>query len=321
MNGHIQYSHAIILTTSIITGFLLYSLLSYLFVDPKISITASISLSVLIFGLTKYYNNLKIYSDKSTDLDSFSDLNSRNNVNGTNESHYTKKKSESPVIIFITIYVALLLISSLTHEQTFHIFVKWNEISVVEFAQLGSAIMLCFFVPGYAIILSFSQKYKISPVLATLSAYILSILITGLTSYISALSFDRGVSESKYIFIAVYTSVLGIFLISYRLKNGSLPIIRTNNYLKKSIVIEYWNYVVKMKYKLTVFGSLFMIIIVSTYLLYGGTTIGDQWYHQGRPFSLCPVQLKKPRSQVQRPIIRRSSLPYLQHLLFFLECH
>ena len=34
--------------------------------------------------------------------------------------------------------------------------------------------------------------------------------------------------------------------------------------------------------ELTVFGSLFMLIIVSTYLLYGGTTIGDQWYHQGR---------------------------------------
>ena len=294
LNAHIQYSHAIILTTSIIAGFLLYSLLSYLFVDPKISITASISLSVLIFGLTNYYNNLKIYTDQSTDLDSFSNSNSSNKgVNGTNDKYYTMEKRRGSVIIFVTIYVVLLLISSLTHEQTFNIFIKWNQISFVEFVQLGIAIMLCFFLPGYAIILIFRQKYKINPLLATLLAYVLSILITGLTSYISALSFDRGVSESKYILIAVYASMLGIFLICYQLQNGLFPIIKPNNYLTKSIVIKYWNYLIKMKYKLTVFGSLFMLIIVSTYLLYGGITIGDQWYHQGRALLFMSGSIKE----------------------------
>ena len=43
-----------------------------------------------------------------------------------------------------------------------------------------------------------------------------------------------------------------------------------------------WASVKSKNSELLIFGSLLMILIVSTYYLFGGITIGDQWFHQGR---------------------------------------
>jgi hypothetical protein len=65
-----------------------------------------------------------------------------------------------------------------------------DNIEPIDLLQLFSGIMLCFFMPGYAIEFVITKKRKANPFLAVLLAYLLSMLITGATSYITALGFD-----------------------------------------------------------------------------------------------------------------------------------
>src|SRR5207342_2279739 len=115
--------------------------------------------------------------------------------------------------LFVIIFTILILICIFTPKQNFHIFVNWSEIGILGMAQLSAAIMLCFFVPGYGIVLIITKKYKMNSILAVLLTYLFSMLITGLTAYIAAIFFDSVISASKDLFISVYVCILVTFLI------------------------------------------------------------------------------------------------------------
>jgi hypothetical protein len=265
---------------SVIAAFFVYSVLSYFFIGTRIAIPISIIMGVLIFGLTRYYNG--ILSDGKEKQDPKSILSSNQRKDGQH-SKSTKENGESD-LLFVAIFVILILITSFPYKQDFHIFINWNEIGIYGLIQLCAAIALSFFIPGYGIVRILCKNHATDRVLVILLSYLLSMLITGLVAYIYALFFDGDISESQYLFSAVYLGILASFL-GYR---SRYRIIYSNSLGIKDYFCYHFNigliigYLKSRNPELLVFGSLFALIIMSTYALYGGTTIGDQWYHQGR---------------------------------------
>ena len=67
-----------------------------------------------------------------------------------------------------------------------------------------------------------------------------------------------------------------VVFITVKLKNRHHYIGSTNN-------AETWTLLLNQyRVDILVFASLFAFIILSTYYLYNGTIIGDQWFHHGR---------------------------------------
>jgi len=271
------------ITGSIISGFFVYSILSYLFVASRITVPIFIIVSILIFGLTKYYSTSDLNANQ-TRKDVTSIDNEQNDILTTERK---RENTDLTSVTFVTIFSILIFILSSSNQEDFHIFINWGDIQGNDIIHLGSAIMLCFFIPGLGIVLIIFKNYRIDPILSVLLAYLFSILITGLTAYVSALSFDSVISESKNLFILVYVLILVGFLICYPTYKIRFPV-------KMNIVYYfYYHFISKITTKLCkflktkvsellIFGGLFMLLIVYTYYLYGGITIGDQWYHQGR---------------------------------------
>ena len=271
------------ITGSIISGFFVYSILSYLFVASRITVPISIIVSILIFGLTKYYSTSDLNANQTR-----KDLTSIDNEQ--NDILTTERKRENrdlTSVTFVTIFLILIFITSSSNQDDFHIFINWSDIQGNDIIHLGSAIMLCYFIPGLGIVLIISKNYRIDPILSVLLAYLFSILITGLTAYVSALSFDSAISESKNLFILVYLLILVGFLICYPIYRIRFPVKMNIEYyfyyhFISKIIIKLCKFLKTRVSELLIFGSLFMLLIVYTYYLYGGITIGDQWYHQGR---------------------------------------
>jgi len=269
---------------SVFGGLFTYTILSYLLVSSKITIPLSIVFPILIFGLTKYYSRSDIDINK---LKGEYLSHSKSQKNDTPTRNAKKETSNVPGILFVAIFAISILISSFAYQQEFHIFINWNEIGSRDIIQLGSAIVLCFFLPGYAIVLIITKRYRMDPILKILLAYLLSILTTGLTAYVSALFFDKAITESKYLFIAVYLGILASFLIFYpRYRMSRRPNLQAKKFFHYqtliNTVIEFWKCLKIYTSELLVFGSILMLLVIATYYLFDGTTIGDQWYHQGR---------------------------------------
>ena len=238
-------------------------------------------MSILIFGLTSYYS--KPYINNAT----IERNNPSNNHTSQNNIQSERNKNDYgylSTILFVTIFGSVIAITSFTPNQEFHIFTNWTDIGIIEIIQLASSILLCFFIPGFAIVLILTKKSKINPILTVLTAYILSLLISGLVSYISALTFDIAISEGKNLFIAGYLLILAAFLIFYpTYRFNKIKRLNIGGYIhfhfSRNRILKYC---IEFRHEILVFGSLFSLIVISTYYLYGGITIGDQWYHQGR---------------------------------------
>jgi hypothetical protein len=260
---------------SLIVGFFVYTILSYFYVAAKISIPLSITLPLLIFGLTNYYS-------KSRSNNNDGDFAIKGEVHSKD---HNKKKGDLLRILFVILFGIVVLISAFASKNS-EIFVNWNEIGVIGIIQLGAAIVLSFFMPGLAIMIIIMKKYKMDTMLAVLLAYLLSMLITGLTAFISALSFGSAISDSKVLFIALYLGIIVAFILcnlSGFIKNVH-PRIKYSLYhdFMKTIVLSFLKKLKLEASALLVFATLFTLLILSTYYIYGGLTIGDQWFHQGR---------------------------------------
>ena len=120
-------------------------------------------------------------------------------------------------------------------------------------------------------------------------------LITGLTIYLSEIFFDNDAAGNKTLLIGVYAAILTLFVISY---GNKIILTNTNRYhisyeIISNIYAKFLN-VLKINFsEILVFGSLFALLIVSTNYLYGGITIGDQWYHQNRALYFLSGQFKE----------------------------
>jgi len=262
-------------------GVIVYSLLTYLFVVPKISVPTSIAISLIIFGLTKYYSAKANYAEGRSLAQNFDGANDV--LSGFQDENSWNKSS----ILFAIIFATVLVISALGTKEDNHLFIGWNEVGGTHLIQLGAAITLCYFIPGYAVVLMIAKNSRINPILVVLLGYLMSMLITGITAYISALSFGVAISESKNLFILVY---LGIFVTYFVYTAKSRIRISRKTEIKRFDIrrlvstwsMKTYNYLNSKASELLVFGGLLMLLVISTYLLYNGTTIGDQWFHQGR---------------------------------------
>ncbi len=316
-------------------------------------------MSVLIFGLSKYYaannNDYDNYKDKSrkvartttkaakstysivpSNLDDIEleehllqqgrqqviDQREENNMNkrdsiisnkNNNNNNYALSISSNP--FFVVGYAACLLIVTayffIFNPSNEEIFVPWEQFTIIQIIELGASIALCFFLPGYALlsIIFRDPDYHIRPLLKILLAYILSILITGLTGYIAA-SAGLGLLDIIGLFVVVYLSILIVLLIqllvtsltscnneknrSKYFRNLSLkiktPSIKTHTFqLVKHLV---WNFFKRNSAEFIVFVSLLGLVVLSTYYLYDGVIIGDQWYHHGRSLAFMSGEFR-----------------------------
>src|SRR5438093_3864834 len=161
--------------SSFSSGLFVYFVLSYLLVMPRISIPISVSVSTLIFGLTRYYR--APYSDKhdTKSIAPNSTLSSYDDSDGVNDPQ--------PVTIFVILYGIILAISTFISKPESNIFISWSQIGASGIIQLAAAILLSFFIPGYALVLILAKKCKINPILKVLLAFLISMLISGAIGY------------------------------------------------------------------------------------------------------------------------------------------
>ena len=252
-------------------------------------------MSTLIFGLTSYYS--APYSNKN---------HTKSLVpNGTLTSEDGKVYRDSDningslsIAIFVILYGTLLLISSFISNPDSSIFISWSEIGPSGIIQLAAAILLSFFIPGYALVLLLAKKWKISAILKVLLAFLISMLISGTIGYSLALYLDYAISESKYLVIGIYLIILVAFIIFYPITRLNLKFNSRNGYHILNHLISYLNsrLFVSVKSKsseLIVFGSLLMLLTVYSYYLFGGITISDQWFHQGRTLLFLSGSIKE----------------------------
>ena len=103
------------------------------------------------------------------------------------------KKTNSAVrsISFAAIFALLVVTFAFSKSDDVHLFAEWKDIDLIGIIQLGIANSLCFFIPGFAIVLILTRKYEMNPILKILLGYLFSILITGLSAYIFATGFRR----------------------------------------------------------------------------------------------------------------------------------
>jgi hypothetical protein len=278
---------------TLITGVAVYIVLSYLLVPPRITFPISTFMSLLSFGLVRYYfisnkNNVDIRygSNDSSDSSKSIDLDRNKIKGGLSISN----------IIFVFVFLASLVICSVFSKPDLeHIYTSWYAIGIIELVTLGAAFLLSFFVPGYAVLLLLTKRYRVNPVLKVLIAYLFSMLITGLILYFSEIFFDNDASGIKTLLIGVYAAILALFVISYR--NKIIPTNVNRYHISYQIIPNIYAKflkILKINFsELLVFGSLFALLIVSTNYLYGGITIGDQWYHQNRALYFLSGQFKE----------------------------
>ena len=183
--------------------------------------------------------------------------------------------------------------------------------------------MLSFFMPGYAVVLIITKTCKINPIARVLFAYLISMLISGAIGYALALYLDYPISESKYLVIGIYLAILVTFIICYPIYRINLKLHSENGYHISRRFVSYlntklWASVKSKNSELLIFGSLLMLLIVSTYYLFGGITIGDQWFHQGRTLLFLSGSIRDVALSLgDIAYIHHSNQPYLPYLLPF----
>jgi len=235
-------------------------------------------MSILSFGLTRYY----CMSHKENQFEE-GDLEGSSRSTATSDEN---DKEQISNIIFVFVYLVLLLICAFFSKPNLDlVYTNWNLIDITNIIELGAGILLSLFIPGYAVVLII-KKNRMNSILKVLLGYLFSMLITALTIYISAIYFDTNIFENKFLLLGVYFVIFILFIIRYSIYRIFLNTdtnIWSISYHSISNMGNKFQKVLKVNLsELIVFGSLFGLLILSTYYLYGGITIGDQWYHQNR---------------------------------------
>lgn len=245
----------------LLSGICIYFVLSSLLVPLRITVPISIIISSIIFGLTTYYSTERVESDESA-----------NRKSGV----YSNKSSLSS-IVFVIIYIFLVIFISLSkpEHQFQDIFIPWDKFSGTQLLSLGSAIALSFFVPGYALVSTLDRKDELKILPKFLLTYIFSALLTGLVSFITALM-GFPVSDISIVLNIVYIIILIIFIKVKMFDSNFLKLLCRPN------VGTSWALFKDNGSALLILLSLFALVILSTYYLYNGTLIGDQWFYHGK---------------------------------------
>jgi hypothetical protein len=235
----------------------------------RITLPLSIIISVLIFGLTKYY-----YAHKGQTTIRY------------NTQQIEKKSVESsiPNFVFIVIYIVLLgvLVNS-SSNATSGLFIDWEKVSLIQIFYLTAAIAFSFFLPGYALVTLLNKKYKLRLLLKLLLAYLFSMLITGFGGYVGG-SFGYTISNITILFIGTYILIFLFYLKHVSAFNRGFYHVPSNllhdtfRDFKETLRSNYSQYIV--------FSSFLALVIFYTYYLNDGKIVVDQWYHHGKALSI-----------------------------------
>jgi hypothetical protein len=255
----------LILPGALISGFSVYFTLSYVLIPNIISLPLSIIITVLIFGLAKYYYD---YKEENTQ--------ERNNV------RKIKKISSEGMrnIVFIAIYVILLAVlvnSSFNGDSG--LFINWEKIRPIQALDLAAAIAFSFFLPGYALVTVLNKNCKLTRLPKLLLAYLFSMLVTGLAGYIGALE-GYATSNTTIFLIGSYVLIFLFYLIG--LNALSRGFYHVPPHLFQALSSKIRESIINNHSQFIVFLSLFAFVIFYSYYLNDGKIVVDQWYHHGR---------------------------------------
>ena len=286
----------IVFGISLLSGLIVYLILSFLLIPERILLPVSIIFSVLIFGLISYYYVPISFSSQKTNLTPTLKVDKDLESNSMG-SRYEDNDISSTGSFFILLYIiSIIIVVSGSHTNR-ELFLPWKQIDLLQIIQLAAAISISFFLPGYAIISILAPKNGLELLPRILLAYILSIFITGFTVYLTA-SLGAKFSTTSNILIVIQVLIFVSFIsfvffghkdrlkkmgathLDYSLSLTSLSLFTSKNFHKKWI-----KSMAKNSLELIVFVSLFALVVLSTYFLYGGVIIGDQWFHHGRALS------------------------------------
>jgi hypothetical protein len=280
----------------IIPGVVIFVALTYLLVSVKVSSPVAITFSALVFGLTRYYAHSDTVSmdNNSNSVSNSSDTSiKRKNAEGHNQKPSYFRCAHAFYLAslngfaFLAIYATLLLIAAFISNPNSELFVPWNEITPIQIIQLVAAIALAFFLPGYSLVTILDKNQELQPLPKLLLGYIFSMLITGLTAYITA-SAGIAVSDAKMLIVGINALLLTTSILWF-VKNLRSPSEGISRKLISEVLHSYgqqiyglFSRIAGVGSSLIVFLSLFALIIVYTYQLYDGKIVGDQWFHLGR---------------------------------------
>ena len=280
------------ISVAIFSGYLVYLILSRLLIPDRMSIPFGIIISFLIFGLINYYSASRNFSAQKTSLASDGSLDKFLGIHSEKNGDDYKVSSLSN-LFFILLYAVSIVIVVFGPHSNREVFLPWDEISVAQLVQLTAAILISFFAPGYAIIGILTPTKKLPMLPRILLAYILSIFVIGITTYLTA-SLGFTFSSTGNIIIAmqmlIFTSYIAFLFLTNKCKKGknrsSLLLFPSRPYLDSYALKKWKGFLGKNGSELIVFGSLIALVVLSTYVQYGGVIIGDQWFHHGRALSI-----------------------------------
>jgi hypothetical protein len=235
---------------SVLSGVSVYFILSYLFIPDTFTVPAAILVSILVFGLARSFIGDNGISDRW-----------QNKVKNELGKDTINVKAHLPLsvsnIIFVIIYVITLIITGFLSRPDADLFIPWHQFTSTQILQLVSSILLCFFVPGYAIVKILDNKqHELKTSLKVLLEYIFSIAIVGFGGYLAA-SFEVPISEIKAELIAIYVAILIVFIATNSIRTSQSEIGAYFARLKMSINKNNTEYLV--------FGTLFALVVLSTY--------------------------------------------------------
>ena len=136
----------IFLGISSYSGFVVYLILSFLFVPEKISIPVSIIFVVLILGLFIYYSvsvNFFFKKTKPVSPDSTPDNYVKNDYE-TSANQDNDISPTGPFLVLYTISIVIVVLGSYTNRE---LFIPWEQIGPLQIIQLASAMLISFFFP------------------------------------------------------------------------------------------------------------------------------------------------------------------------------
>ena len=263
---------------AIVSGIAVYLVLSIFFVPFRIVLPASVIISILVGSLTKYY--VDPINEAKKEQSAYPDRQQTN--------HAGQNRNLLPPVIFAAAYIALLIIVGIFYGVNYEnpqyneLFQYWQKFSPTDVIKLGSAIALSFFFPGYAIITIISnkknQELRLLP--RILLGYILSIGVAGFLVYITSMM-GLPISEIKLALILVHVIILALFLQQLDIITSTRLLINRWRTNRISLAESRYKFSQRLP-EIVVFGSLLGLVILSTYVLYNGVMVGDQWFHHGR---------------------------------------
>jgi hypothetical protein len=286
----VSYSTFLILLSGpALSGLFVYLALYNLFIPEEISFPVAIIVFILTFGLVNYYYRFLII--KANEADAKPDITLKdyreNNNNNTNNSGATYR-------FLILAYFTSLLIVALGSDTSRELFLPWEQINPLQIIQLGAAITISFLIPGCAIIGILDVENSLGLLSKLLLAYLFSIFITGLISYITS-SLGLDFSVTRLVLILIHACILSTFVIlRYRTHHFGLEGKNILSFFyypflsRASIGNMSWRWITSLRnhYAETlVFSGILAFVILATYFVYGGTIVGDQWFHHGRALS------------------------------------